>query len=72
MPPDLPTIVAEEYPTPAPFLREPTGEPLPQEIWERMSGLEVMRGQIAGELPLPPVSRLTGLRPWTWAMARPS
>jgi uncharacterized protein (TIGR00369 family) len=63
LPADLAPVAEEEHPTPSPFKREPAGEVLPQETWERLSGLEVIRCQIGGELPLPPVSRLTGLRP---------
>jgi uncharacterized protein (TIGR00369 family) len=39
------------------------GDVLPQEVWERMSGLEVLQAQIAGELPFPPIHHLTGLHP---------
>lgn len=46
-----------------PFRRPVAGSPLPQEVWDRMSGLEVMRAFIAGDLPAPPISHLTGLRP---------
>lgn len=48
---------------PDPYLREEVlGAPLPQDVWERHSGLEVLRAQIAGELPPPPMSQLTGIR----------
>jgi uncharacterized protein (TIGR00369 family) len=46
-----------------PYERPVEGEPLAQEIWERMSGREVLEAQLAGSLPLPPVSRLSGVRP---------
>lgn len=46
-----------------PFRRPVAGSPLPQETWDHMSGLDVMRGFIAGDLPPPPISHLTGLRP---------
>lgn len=46
---------------PDPFLRPALGEILPEEIWERTSGLEVLLEQLAGRLPLPPISHLTGL-----------
>jgi uncharacterized protein (TIGR00369 family) len=39
------------------------GEVLPQEVWERMSGLEVLQAQLAGELAPPPLHYLTGVRP---------
>ena len=50
------------YDTPDPYERTPQGEILEQEIWDRMSGLEVLRSIAAGELPPPPLGRLTGLR----------
>lgn len=34
---------------------------LASEVWEELSGLEVMRRQLAGELPPPPIHWLTGL-----------
>jgi uncharacterized protein (TIGR00369 family) len=49
--------------TPDPFERPAMGEVLPQELWDRMSGLEVLRALIAGELPSPPIHHLTGIRP---------
>jgi uncharacterized protein (TIGR00369 family) len=51
------------YDTPDPYLRPVAGEPLPQEVWDRLSGLEIMRGLMAGDLPAPPLSHLTGIRP---------
>ncbi len=46
-----------------PYRRPVTGEVLGQEVWDELSGLEIMEKQIAGELPLPPISHLTGLEP---------
>jgi uncharacterized protein (TIGR00369 family) len=51
--------------SPDPHERTVVGEPLPQDVWDRMSGLEVLEAQIAGELPSPPVGNLFGLRPTT-------
>lgn len=66
-PPEDPLVfepVSEpSWETPAPFEREPAGEILPQDVWDRMSGLEVMRGHARGDLPAPPLHHLTGLRP---------
>ena len=66
-PPGLPeeeeAVQAPSYPTPDPYLRSASGDVLPQEVWDRHSGLEVLRLLIAGELPAPPVHHLTGLRP---------
>jgi uncharacterized protein (TIGR00369 family) len=50
-----------EAPGPDPWQRPALGEILPQSIWERMSGLEVLQAQLAGELPAPPIHHLTGL-----------
>jgi uncharacterized protein (TIGR00369 family) len=49
--------------TPDPFQRPAMGEVLPQDVWDRMSGLQVLQAQIAGELPSPPIHYLTGLHP---------
>jgi uncharacterized protein (TIGR00369 family) len=51
------------YDTPDPYLRPVAGRPVPQEAWDRMTGLEVMRALASGDLPAPPISHLTGLRP---------
>ena len=45
-----------------PFRRPPEGEVLPQETWDRNSGLDVIRGWASGDVPPPPVARLLGLR----------
>ena len=36
---------------------------LQQEVWDRFSGREVLERQLRGELPAPPIHRLTGIRP---------
>jgi uncharacterized protein (TIGR00369 family) len=46
---------------PDPFQRPAQGTVLPEDVWERMSGLEVLRAQLSGELPAPPIAHLTGL-----------
>ena len=46
-----------------PFLREPSGTVLDQAVWDSTSGLEVLRAQIAGTLPPPPLHHLLGLTP---------
>ncbi len=62
--PDPPASMDEippvAYSEPDPYLRPVSGEMLPQEIWDRMSGLEVLQGHISGEIPSPPVHYLTG------------
>ena len=35
---------------------------IPQEVWSELSGAEILRRQLAGELPPPPLHHLTGLR----------
>jgi uncharacterized protein (TIGR00369 family) len=48
--------------TPDPYLRPTVGEVVPQKLWDRMNGLEVLSALIAGELPASPMRYLTGLR----------
>lgn len=48
--------------TPDPYLRPTAGVVLPREAWA-VGGLAVLQAQIAGELPMPPVHHLTGIRP---------
>jgi len=45
-----------------PLQREVEGEVLPQEEFERRSGIEMLRALIDSELPRPPIYHLTGLR----------
>jgi uncharacterized protein (TIGR00369 family) len=45
-----------------PLRRELEGEVLPQEEFERRSGLEMLNAVISGDLPRPPIYHLTGLR----------
>jgi uncharacterized protein (TIGR00369 family) len=47
--------------TPDPWERPRMGDILPQDVWERMTGLEVLAAQLRGELPGPPIHHLTGL-----------
>ena len=63
-PPDpIPTVELPTFDTPDPYLREVAGRPIDQEEWDRLTGLEVAREVIAGNLPSPPITHLTGLRP---------
>jgi len=50
-----------DHDSPDPYLRPVAGEVLAQEIWDRMSGLEVLQHQLAGKLPRPPMSHLFGI-----------
>ncbi|MDQ6605472.1 MAG: PaaI family thioesterase [Actinomycetota bacterium] len=54
---------AADQATPDPFERPAQGTILGQETFERHSGLEVLRAQIAGDLPPPPIHYLLGLAP---------
>src|SRR5215208_5624901 len=45
-----------------PLRQDVQGEVLPQEEFERRSGLEILRALIDDELPRPPIFHLTGLR----------
>jgi uncharacterized protein (TIGR00369 family) len=49
------------YDTPDPYQREPQGEVIDQETWDRLSGLEVLEQMIAGTLPRSPIHYLIGL-----------
>ncbi len=50
--------------TPDPYLRRPvSGAPIPQEVWDRSSGLEILRRCIGDTDAAPPIHHLTGLRP---------
>jgi uncharacterized protein (TIGR00369 family) len=51
----------------SPYLRPVVGEVLPREAWEGATGREVLEGQIAGRIPMPPIHHLTGIRPTTVA-----
>jgi uncharacterized protein (TIGR00369 family) len=62
-PPALADQPETDPPTPDPFERPAVGTVLPQEVYDRLSGLEVLRAQIAGDLPAPPVHYLLGLAP---------
>ena len=53
-----------EHDSPDPYLRPLEGGPLPQGVWDRMTGLEIMQAYLRGDLrEAPPISHLTGLRP---------
>jgi uncharacterized protein (TIGR00369 family) len=62
-PATLSPVEVAAHETPDPYLRPVRGEPVSQESWDRMTGLEVLGAQIAGELPSPPIHHLTGLAP---------
>jgi uncharacterized protein (TIGR00369 family) len=58
--PDEP-IPWPEYEGPHPFERPAQGEVLPQETFDRMDGLEMMRAWERGDLPHEPLARLFGI-----------
>lgn len=62
-PPEELSPWTDDYEEPDPYLRPVEGEVLPQDVWDSMSGIEILRAQMAGELPPPPLSYLTGIRP---------
>jgi uncharacterized protein (TIGR00369 family) len=48
---------------PDPFLRPAPDGVIPKEVWAELPGAEIIRRQIDGELPPPPLHHLTGVRP---------
>lgn len=59
-----PLQVPEPEPEPENLFERPVhGEVLAQDIWEQMSGLEILEAQIEDDLPRPPIHFLTGTRP---------
>jgi uncharacterized protein (TIGR00369 family) len=59
----VPEQVEPEWETPHPYLRPAVGEVQPQEVFDRLSGLEVLHGCVSGELAAPPLAHLIGVRP---------
>jgi uncharacterized protein (TIGR00369 family) len=51
-----------EYDLPDPYLRDAEGGTLAGEEITANSGLELLQRQLAGEVPRPPIDRLTGIR----------
>ena len=60
--PVLQTPPEPEYDTPDPYLRPVEGGILTAAAFNDASGLELLRRQLAGELPRPPIDELTGMR----------
>lgn len=50
------------YDTPHPFERPAEGEIVPQEVWDRLSGMEMMMEWQKGNLPIAPLSNWVGAR----------
>jgi uncharacterized protein (TIGR00369 family) len=55
-----PPYVPAEHDTPDPYLRPPEGEVWPQEVFDRLNGLEQIRAFASGELPMSPLGVLLG------------
>jgi uncharacterized protein (TIGR00369 family) len=64
-PPDLALLQPSKptFATPHPFERPAEGEVVAGEVWEALDGLTMLKAHIAGDLPAPPIARLTGLHP---------
>jgi uncharacterized protein (TIGR00369 family) len=62
-PGETPAPVSDPATDPDPYARPPQGEVLGEEVWSHVSGLEILRAQMAGQLPAPPIHYLTGLEP---------
>lgn len=62
MPGVQPPSPHSRYDTPDPYLRDAVGETVPQEEWDKRTGLEVSQAILAGDLPRPPIYHLCGLR----------
>jgi uncharacterized protein (TIGR00369 family) len=55
---DLPTDIDTD-----PWRRPAPDTALDQEVWESLSGREILDRQLRGELPAPPITALTGIHP---------
>jgi uncharacterized protein (TIGR00369 family) len=60
-PEEIEPYAAPAYDSPDPYLRAPQGGVIPQDVWTELPGAEILRRQLAGELPPPPLHHLTGL-----------
>jgi uncharacterized protein (TIGR00369 family) len=57
-----PPFERRDYGSPDPFERQAPDATIPQSVWSELPGAEVLRRQLAGDLPPPPLHHLTGLR----------
>jgi uncharacterized protein (TIGR00369 family) len=66
-PPEPPEELAMFEPaaheTPDPYVRPPPAAVIEQAVWDELSGMEILRRQLGGELPSPPLYHLTGIHP---------
>jgi hypothetical protein len=58
----MPTYNDPEPEQPDPYLRPVQGAVLPADVWRKISGLEIQRRQVSGELPTSPLHELFGIR----------
>ena len=58
----LPPFKPPDHDSPDPYLRPSEGTVVPQEEWDRTSGLDLVRSWMSGERGTPPVCRLSGWR----------
>jgi len=58
----LPPFKAPDHDNPDPYLRPSEGTVIPQEEWDRTSGLDLVRSWMSEERGTPPVCRLSGWR----------
>jgi uncharacterized protein (TIGR00369 family) len=62
-PPPAGPLPWPSYDGPHPFQRPAEGRVLAPDVWERMSGVEMMRAWVRGELPRAPLATLIGSQP---------
>jgi uncharacterized protein (TIGR00369 family) len=63
LPAQLPVVEPDPDAGTDPYRRSwPADKVLPQDVWDRLSGKEIIARQHAGELPPPPIHYLTGIR----------
>jgi uncharacterized protein (TIGR00369 family) len=56
-------VTPSQHETPDPYLRPAPDGAIPQNVWAELSGMEVLRRQLEGELPAPPLYYLVGIHP---------
>lgn len=61
LPDPMPKVEHPIYETPDPWARPVLGEVLDSSTWRDRSGRDVLEAQVRGEIPPPPLGRLTGL-----------
>jgi len=67
-PAELPAVEPDGDEASDPYRRPPPRDAvLPQSVWDELRGAEILERQLRGDLPAPPISRLTGIRPTEFA-----